>query len=75
MPLLIPYLQPSLSLRRALALGGVWVGTQALWLSEAYRLEFIGENVFLGLWVRALAYLIGNSWVVVEVTRSYTMRM
>jgi len=50
---------------------GVWAGTQALWLSEAYKLEFLGENVFYGLWVRGLIYVLGNAWVLVQMLNSY----
>ena len=69
LPLLIPQL--SISLRKAVALIGVWAGTQALWLSEAYKLEFLGENVFYGLWVRGLIYVLGNAWVLVQILDSY----
>ncbi|PPQ97573.1 hypothetical protein CVT26_002360, partial [Gymnopilus dilepis] len=57
--LLLPLLLPQLSLSRKdmLLYGGVWIATQALWLSEAYKLEFLGENVFFGLWVRSLIYV------------------
>ena len=49
----------------------MWVGTQALWLSEAYKLEFLGENVFFGLWVRGLIYLAGHAWVLAGIMGCY----
>ncbi len=58
--------------RRAVLCGLVWIGTQALWLSEAYKLEFLGENVFYALWIRGLIYVIGHSWVLAEIMDSYT---
>jgi phosphatidylinositol glycan class M len=57
-------------LRSALLLG-VWIGTQALWLSEAYKLEFLGEDVFFGLWVRSLIYVCGGAWVLGDIMHSY----
>ena len=49
----------------------VWAGVQGLWLSEAYQLEFMGRNVFLGLWLRGLIYVVGNCWVLGSVMQSY----
>jgi len=49
----------------------VWIGTQALWLSEAYQLEFMGGNVFLGLWIRGLIYVVGNCWVLAGIMGGY----
>lgn len=49
----------------------VWVGTQALWLSEAYKLEFLGADVFLGLWVRSLIYVVGGAWVLGGIMSAY----
>lgn len=69
LPLLIPRL--TTTRRRALIYGATWIGTQALWLSEAYRLEFLGENVFFGLWIRALIYILGNIWVLVNIINDY----
>ena len=69
LPLLIPQL--SITPRRALQLAGVWVGTQALWLSEAYNLEFLGENVFFGLWARSVVYLLGHAWVLAGIMDAY----
>jgi len=50
---------------------GVWTGVQGLWLSEAYKLEFLGQDVFLGLWFRSLIYVIGNAWVLIMIMQSY----
>ncbi|KIM79736.1 glycosyltransferase family 50 protein [Piloderma croceum F 1598] len=69
LPLLAPHLTLS-PLHSALLLG-VWIGTQALWLSEAYKLEFLGRDVFWGLWVRSLIYVCGGAWVLGGVMHSY----
>ncbi|KAF8969654.1 PIG-M-domain-containing protein [Flammula alnicola] len=71
--LLLPLLLPQLVLSRSRAIlyTTIWIGTQALWLSEAYKLEFLGENVFFGLWVRGLVYIIGNCWVLVGIMEAY----
>ena len=68
-PLLLPQLR--LSGREALQLCGLWIGTQALWLSEAYKLEFLGENVFYGLWARSVIYLCGHARVLAGIMQSY----
>ena len=62
-----------MSRRQAVSYIFVWVGTQALWLSEAYKLEFLGENVYWGLWVRGLIYVVGNCWVLRGIIDSYDM--
>ncbi|KAJ7172302.1 glycosyltransferase family 50 protein, partial [Mycena filopes] len=71
--LLLPLLLPRLSTSRwnTTAYIGVWVGTQALWLNEAYKLEFLGQNVFFGLWVRGLTYVVGNCWVLGGIIDAY----
>lgn len=71
--LLLPLLLPRLYIapKWAVAYLGVWVGTQALWLAEAYKLEFVGEDVFYGLWVRGLIYVVGNCWVLGGIMDGY----
>ncbi|RDB23052.1 GPI mannosyltransferase 1 [Hypsizygus marmoreus] len=73
--LLLPLLLPRLSTSplRGLLYLGVWVGTQALWLAEAYKLEFLGRNVFFGLWVRSLVYVLGNVWVLAGIMGDYVV--
>ncbi|KAJ7174010.1 glycosyltransferase family 50 protein [Mycena crocata] len=72
LPLLLPSLSSSISVPRAAAYLAVWVGTQALWLAEAYKLEFLGQNVFFGLWVRGLVYVVGNCWVLAGIMDGYS---
>lgn len=69
LPLLIPQL--SISSIRAASLLLVWVGTQALWLAEAYKLEFLGADVFYGLWARSLVYVAGGAWVLGGIMSGY----
>ncbi|KAH7912217.1 glycosyltransferase family 50 protein [Hygrophoropsis aurantiaca] len=68
-PLLAPHVR--LSWRALLACIVVWAGTQGLWLAEAYRLEFLGENVFLSLWARSLLYVAGHTWVLGKIMDGY----
>ncbi|KAJ6623477.1 glycosyltransferase family 50 protein [Mycena sp. CBHHK59/15] len=74
--LLLPLVLPRLHIprRNVIAYLGVWVGTQALWLREAYKLEFLGHNVFFGLWMRGLIYVVGNCWVLVGIMEGYKER-
>ncbi|PPQ63270.1 hypothetical protein CVT24_006795 [Panaeolus cyanescens] len=71
--LLLPLLLPQLSMTRWQAASYliIWIATQALWLAEAYQLEFLGKNVFVGLWIRGLVYVIGNCWVLAGIMRGY----
>jgi phosphatidylinositol glycan class M len=86
LPLVLPHL--NVSRRKAVLLLGLWVGSQvrqynvdkspadvcaqAVWLSIAYRLEFLGSQVYLPLWTAGTAYVAVNSYVLAEVIRGYT---
>lgn len=41
---------PGLSWRTLAVCLAAWVGAQALWLATAYKLEFLGQPVYLPLW-------------------------
>ncbi|KAG2157250.1 glycosyltransferase family 50 protein [Suillus clintonianus] len=69
-PLLVPRI--NLSWKKWVMCGAVWMGTQALWLAEAYKLEFLGDDVFFGLWVRSLLYVAGHAWVLGVIMSGYT---
>ncbi|KAA1471209.1 glycosyltransferase family 50 protein [Dentipellis sp. KUC8613] len=71
-PLLIPRL--SITPLRGLLYLGIWFGVQALWLSQAYKLEFLGEPVFERVWVCSLIYVAGHSWVLGELMKSYVLK-
>ncbi|RYP63013.1 hypothetical protein DL771_009468 [Monosporascus sp. 5C6A] len=66
---LLPLYLPTSSLARhpaSLGLGALalWAGTQALWLREAYGLEFLGLSTFApGLWLASLAFFLANCWI------------
>ena len=74
--LFLPLLLPNLHMSRfkMVVCVGVWTGVQGLWLSEAYKLEFLGQDVFLGLWFRSLIYVIGSAWVLIMIMQSYKSR-
>ncbi|KAI9466177.1 glycosyltransferase family 50 protein [Lactarius psammicola] len=71
--LFLPLLIPHLSMTRSSFVKYLtcWIGTQALWLSQAYKVEFLGEPIFRRLWLCSLIYVIGHSWVLVGITNSY----
>lgn len=53
-----------LSLRRLGAMLAIWIGAQAAWLNEGYKLEFLGKNVFWpGLFVGNVVFFFGNTWI------------
>ncbi|KAI9509349.1 glycosyltransferase family 50 protein [Russula earlei] len=71
LPLIVPHL--SLSLSSFVKYFVCWMGTQVLWLSQAYRVEFLGEPIFFRLWVCSIIYVIGHSWVLAGIAGSYRL--
>ena len=77
LPLVIPRLLPDsdsgggISPVKGALMVGLWVAGQALWLSQGYRLEFLGEGVFLELWTSGLVMLGINGWLVGSLIESY----
>ncbi|KAL7620622.1 GPI mannosyltransferase 1 [Parahypoxylon ruwenzoriense] len=64
----LPLYLPSSSLLQRPGLGlsalALWVVTQALWLQQAYSLEFLGLSTFVpGLWLTSLAFFLANCWI------------
>lgn len=54
---------------------GLWVVGQALWLQQAYGLEFLGEPTFVpGLWVSSLVFFLVNCWILGVVIRDGAAR-
>ncbi|KAG9040368.1 hypothetical protein FS837_000737, partial [Tulasnella sp. UAMH 9824] len=42
----------------------------AIWLSLAYRLEFLGEQVYLPLWMAGAVFLVANNFVLVKLIQA-----
>ena len=64
----LPFYIPHSTFIRKPVLGMVatalWVGSQALWLQQAFQLEFMGRSTFVpGLWVASLAFFAVNMWI------------
>ncbi|TRM62599.1 PIG-M-domain-containing protein [Schizophyllum amplum] len=71
--LLLPLIMSRLRMRRreAVLCVVVWALAQAVWLFNGYRLEFLGENVFLALWASSLVYVLGHGWVLGQIIEAY----
>ncbi|PRP86572.1 GPI mannosyltransferase 1-like [Planoprotostelium fungivorum] len=54
LPVVLPF--SSLSLKRLLSLLAVWFLSQGVWLWYAYRLEFLGEQTFLQIWMAGVLF-------------------
>ncbi|KAH8828410.1 glycosyltransferase family 50 protein, partial [Flagelloscypha sp. PMI_526] len=71
LPLIAPRLSLSAKSSAILFIG--WFASQGLWLADAYRLEFLGEMVFMGLWARSLIYVLSHGTILVILLRFYNV--
>lgn len=53
----------NLSRTKSAAMAMAWLLSQALWLFCAYRLEFLGHNVMLHVWVASLIFFVTNLYI------------
>ncbi|POY69951.1 hypothetical protein BMF94_7043 [Rhodotorula taiwanensis] len=53
----------AMSARRTAVVGVIWIGGQAIWLSQAYRLEMLGESVYLRVWSASIVFLFAQAVV------------
>ncbi|QRV86716.1 phosphatidylinositol glycan, class M [Ceratobasidium sp. AG-Ba] len=69
LPVVLPRL--SISLKRALLITCVWVISQAIWLASAYRLELLGESVYVWVWAASVVFLVSNGFVLGEIMKTF----
>ncbi|KAL8773697.1 MAG: hypothetical protein Q9209_001465 [Squamulea sp. 1 TL-2023] len=64
LPFYLPYSSFLSSPRFGILALTLWIGTQALWLHQAYRLEFLGLSTFVpGLFISGLLFFAVNVWI------------
>lgn len=62
LPLAIPAL--NLNWKKGGPMLLAWIGGQAIWLSLAYRLEFLGESVYRELWAAGVGFFVVNAGII-----------
>ncbi|GAA6026325.1 hypothetical protein JCM8202_005857 [Rhodotorula sphaerocarpa] len=70
---LLPAALPRLAMnpRRAAVTAAMWVAGQAIWLSQAYRLEMLGESVYLRVWAASILFLFIQTFVLAQLLLAY----
>ena len=48
----------------------LWLCSQLYWLAVAYRLEFLGHDVFEPLWRASVAFFAANAWLLARIVRA-----
>ncbi|KAJ2377732.1 GPI mannosyltransferase 1 [Coemansia sp. RSA 2607] len=66
LPVIWPFNKQRLIFKGAVLLC-LWFGSQGLYLQQAYRLEFLGENTFMHLWLAGLAIFVANNWMLQQI--------
>ncbi|CAG9321016.1 unnamed protein product [Blepharisma stoltei] len=67
--ILIPLLLPkfNISLKRITVLLTCWVASELFWNYWCYRLEYLGENKFLEIWIASALFFMTNAWILREI--------
>ncbi|KAK0168450.1 hypothetical protein PV327_002248 [Microctonus hyperodae] len=68
-PLCLPYIKMSF-MRCALVIS-MWIGSQGLWLLDAYYLEFFGINKFHSLWIDSILFFFANIKIILDLITNY----
>ncbi|KGG52841.1 hypothetical protein DI09_12p90 [Mitosporidium daphniae] len=61
----------SIEFKKILALCLLWVFSQAIWLYNAYRLEFLGENAHLDVFLCSCLFFISNIAILAALIEAY----
>ncbi|KAJ2758344.1 GPI mannosyltransferase 1 [Coemansia sp. BCRC 34490] len=69
LPIIWPFNTQKFIFKGALVVG-VWFGSQAVYLQQAYKLEFLGENTFNLLWLASMVIFIANNLILSQIIAS-----
>ncbi|CAD6241943.1 GSCOCG00009387001-RA-CDS [Cotesia congregata] len=73
LPICVPYI--NISLIRYAMLVGIWLIAQALWLNDAYCLEFLGLNKFHSIWVDSILFFFVNIKILYDFIANYNCKL
>eukprot|EP01112_Ceratiomyxa_fruticulosa_P014435 TRINITY_DN4131_c0_g1_i1.p1 TRINITY_DN4131_c0_g1~~TRINITY_DN4131_c0_g1_i1.p1 ORF type:complete len:416 (+),score=35.81 TRINITY_DN4131_c0_g1_i1:189-1436(+) len=73
LPLVLPF--SSITVKKGVALFALWFSPQALWLYQAYRLEFLGENTFLEIWMAGILFFIAYIVILIQFISSHDSKI
>ncbi|KAJ2724245.1 GPI mannosyltransferase 1 [Coemansia sp. Benny D115] len=73
LPVIWPFNRQRLIFKGA-AILAIWFGSQGIWLQQAYRLEFLGENTFFLLWLAGLTIFASSNWILVQIISSQQIK-
>jgi len=64
LPLIIPQSKLMKKPIQAILLIIAWVATQAIYLSSAFKLEHLGQNNYVNIWLTELLFFVANIWII-----------
>ncbi|KAJ1725619.1 GPI mannosyltransferase 1 [Coemansia erecta] len=73
LPVIWPFNRQQLIFKGAVLLC-LWFGSQGLYLQQAYRLEFLGENTFVHLWLAGMAIFAANNWMLKQIVTNQQIK-
>ncbi|CAE6459355.1 unnamed protein product [Rhizoctonia solani] len=73
LPLVLPSLQ--MSAKRGTFVLLVWIASQAIWLGAAFRLELLGQSVYVWVWAASVIFLASNAFVLGELITAYNPKL
>ncbi|CAG9322145.1 unnamed protein product [Blepharisma stoltei] len=68
LPIVIPKI--NLSFKKWITILLFWIISEAHWLYWGYHLEFLGESVFLQIWIASSLFFISNLWILCEIIKA-----
>jgi len=64
LPLILPQSKLMNKPIKAVLLIIAWVATQAIYLSSAFKLEHLGQNNYINIWLTEILFFVANIWII-----------